>query len=183
MEAFLELLGGVNEKDGNGEWKPYMEQVERAHPMTECEMQGVRWQDCQQVPLFRVATRRTGMVNKQRLGWKQHNMMTLLCVCKYSRSIRGLMLPLPSCPGVLEYATSSRVAALAFRVATLSGKREELFQNLLDFRTVVGHRDALLPERADVYEAMTASKVMSNVNRFQKAAALREKLQAEKMKT
>ena len=183
MEAFLELLGGVDKKDVNGEWKLFAEQEERPHPMTECAQQGVRWKDCQEVPLFRVATRWTRMVNKQRLSWKQRNMMTLLRVSKYSRSIRGTMLPLPSCPGVLEFATSSRVAALAFRVATLAGKREELFQNLLDFRAAVGHRDALVPERAEVYEAMTASRVMSNVNRFQKAAALREKLATEKQKT
>lgn len=123
------------------------------------------------------------MVNRQRLGWKQHNMMTLLRICKYSQSIRGLMLPLPSCPGILEYTTSSRVAVLAFRVATLSGKRGELFQSLLDFRTAVGHRDVPVPERAEVCEAMTAGKVMGNVNRFQKQAALREKIQQEQVRT
>lgn len=41
LEAFLELLGGVNEKNEDGEWKPYMEQEERAHPMTELEAQSV----------------------------------------------------------------------------------------------------------------------------------------------
>lgn len=121
MEAFLELLGGVDEKDAEGPFLPYLEQEERPHPMTEIESQSALWKDCQEVSVFRTAIRWTRLVTRMRFSWKQHNAMTLLRICKFSRSIRGLMLPLPLCPGLVEYATTSRVAALALRVATLSG--------------------------------------------------------------
>jgi hypothetical protein len=118
-------------------------QIEEMQPMSTLHEAGLVWSDCLASESLSIAGKWSRFASRVQEKRAWHHRGVLLQIVRFSKQVRGLPFPAPSCRDMSDYLQQSRYAR---QQHALGQVREEHLQQLFKWRRLVGHMNAFCPE-------------------------------------